>query len=734
MINFQKVAGKISFPFIRQANMMECGTTSLAIIFKYYGLANFRYILNQLAEISREGTSLYVLDQIAVNFGFESDGYQLDFDNLSKIKLPCIAHYNGNHFVVIYKKGNDFVRISDPAVGKLKLSKKEFEKKWNGIVLEIKPTNEILKNKDVIEYIEKKKKERKNAIRFFYNSIFSGIKKTLFQIITASIILQIIGLSFPFFTQIIIDKVLPHQNSKLLLIILLALLIVFVTQILITYVRNILLAQFKIKTEFEFFSKFFTHFIKLQQKYFDSTHREDLINRFKENLKLRQILSPGIFQRIIEIPLLIGYLFILFLYNVNLGFITLSFIVVYVIVIYFVTPRLIYYANKIFNENGKIIGQFLESILGINSVKLLGAEFSQTWKFKNRYRNNLNRVLESEKYLTGVGTLLKGLTFIGQTGIYWVGAFYAFKGEMTIGQYIAFITIFGIMLNQINGMTMLWFMFTDLSVTILRFNDIMSQKNETFNIIDKNKNFPNFDIKYENISFSYNLRNKEYVLKKNNIEIKHGEFVGIVGKNGSGKSTFVKLLANLYQNYEGNIYVGNKNIIDYDLYEYRKKIFMLPQEVDLFNDTILENIRFGMPEANTEDVIKASKLADFHDFVKSLYLGYNYKVGDVGGKLSGGQKMKIAFARLFLRNPEIIILDEASSSLDTETEHIIMNNVLSHFKGKTIISIAHRFTTLRNADKIIVFDKGEIVETGNHQELSYKEGHYYNLIRNYINF
>lgn len=729
-----KTLNKLSFPFIKQANMMECGTTSLAIIFKYHGLSNYRHILNQLAEISQEGTSLYVLDQIAEKFGFEGEGYQMDFDHLNKIQLPCIAHYEGNHFVVVYDVGEDYVKISDPAVGKYKQSKFDFLKKWNGIILEIKPTDNILKNKDIVEYIEIKKKERKNVIKSFYGSIFLGIKKNLIQILSASLILQIIGLLFPLFTQVIIDKVLPQQNSKLLLIILFALIVVVGTQVLLTYVRNILLSQFKIKSEFEFFRRFFDHFIRLKQKYFDLTHREDLMNRFKENLRLRMALSPSIFERIIGIPLLIVYFIILFLYNTNLGLIAFIYFIVYSAVVYFVTPKLVFYTNRIFNENGKVVGQFLDSLLGVQTIKLLGAEFAQSFKFRNFYKRNLNKVLELEKFTTKIMTVLRALGFLGQTLIYWIGAYYAFNGELSIGQYIAFITIFGIVLMQINNITLIWFMFSDLSVTILKFNDVMVQPAEEFDIIEKRNSFQNYDIKFKNVSFSYNENEKEYVLKNINLEIKYGEFIGIVGKNGSGKSTFVKLLSNLYNTTEGIITIGGIDKTDYDLHQYRKKVFMLAQHTDIFNTTIRENISYGSIRTEIEDIIEASKQADFHEFVKSLHLGYNYKVGDVGGRLSGGQKLKLAFARLFLKDPEIIILDEASSALDAESEHIIMKNLKERFKNKTIISIAHRFTTLKNADRIIVFDNGNIAEIGKHEELLKNKNIYYNLIKNHLNF
>jgi ABC-type bacteriocin/lantibiotic exporter with double-glycine peptidase domain len=734
-MNFiKKPICKLSFPFIRQTNMMECGTTCLAMIFKFHGMSNYRNILNSLAEIGTHGTNMYILDQICEKFGYKSDGYKLSIANLNQITLPCIAHYEGNHFVVIYKVEKEYIKIADPAIGKIKITLEEFTKKWNGIVLEVIPTKEILKDKNVIEYIKKQEQERKVTLKNFYLSVFKSLKKNLFQIIIASIILQIIGLSFPFFTQVIIDEVLAHQNSKLLMIILGGMFVILLTQVLLTYARDILLAQFKAKSEFEFFSNFFSHFIRLQQKFFDSMLREELINRFKENLKLRQILSPSIFQRIVEIPLLIGYFLILFLYNTNLALITISFISIYIIVIYLLTPQLIYIANSIFKEDGKVIGLFLDSLLGIHTLKLLSAEYTQSWKWKNTYKNNLNKVLNSEEYFAKINTFLKGLSFIGQISVYWTGGYYTFQGELTIGQYIAFITIFSIILNQINNVTLLWFMFTDLSAIIMSFNDILSHKSEKFSIMEKKTHFNQSNIKLENVFFTYNKQESNYVLKNINIEIKDGEFVGIVGKNGSGKSTFVKLLANLYPEHEGKISVGNIEISNYDLHFYRKNIFLLPQETNLFNDTILQNIKYGMPEASTENVINAAKLADLHDYIKGLYLGYNYKIGDMGGRLSGGQKLKVAFARLFLRDPHIIILDEASSSLDTETEHKIMFNIRNHFKNKTIISIAHRYTTLKNADRIIVFDKGEIIETGTHTELIEQKGNYFNLIKNYINF
>ena len=723
-----------SFPFIQQRGMMECGTTCLAMIFKYYGYYNIQTLLARLGEVNTEGTSLYSLADVAGQFGFNAEAYEMGYEHLPKIKLPCIAHYSGVHFIVIYKVSEDYVWIADPAYGKDKIRKADFLKKWNGIVLSVEPTPEIFKNKDLEEAVTTFMTERKSLYKKFYAPVLSGLKKVIWEILIATAVLQILGLAVPFFTQTIIDHVLVNQNKKLLVAILIGMCGIFLTQILLLYVRNMLLVQLRVNFEMEFFSRFFKHFISLKQKYYDSNRREDFMARFQENMNIRQLVSPTVIESIIDLLFVLFYIPVLIYCNVKLGLIALFFVVLYGGFTAYYAPKMKALVTKVFYRNLETLGEFLDSLLGIKSIKLLSIESFKFWQWKNKYKKTLNVVLESEQKSIMLHSIQRSLYFLSQISVFWIGAYMTFNNEITIGQYLSLTAIFMIVLNSLFNLSAIWYNLTELSVSLGRLNDVLIQDTENTSVLNLADHFSTEAIVAKNISFRYNEKDKHYVIRDMSFTVNKGEHIGIVGRNGTGKTTLVKLLLNLNPEYNGEIMLGNYELRQINPLVLRKRIFLFPQDIYIFNGTLKENILYANMNATMDDIIRAAKLADLHDFVKSQYLGYNHKVGDTGSNLSGGQKLKIGFARLFLSNPDIIILDEASSMLDIESEKLIMANVKAHFKGKMLITIAHRMHTLKSADRIWVIENGTISEDGRHDELMAKGGVYHQFITTYIDF
>ncbi len=721
------------FPFILQRGLAECGPSCLAMIFKYYGYYNIQTLLVQMGEVTTEGTNLYQLAEVAEQFGFKAEAYELNYDYLPQIKLPCIAHYDGVHFIVIYKWTKDFVWIADPAYGKDKLSKEDFIKKWSGIVLTIETTPAIFKNKDLEETVTAFRKKRSSLYKKFYAPVFASLKVG-WEILMATGILQILGLAVPFFTQTIIDNVLVNQNKKLLVAILVGMCGIFITQILILYVRNILLVQLRINFELGFFSKFFKHFISLKQKYYDSNRREDFMARFQENITIRQLVNPVVIESIIDLIFILFYIPLLIFYNVKLGLLSLFFVVLFSVLTIYYAPIMRSLVYKVFYKNLETLGEFLDSLLGIRTVKLLSLENFKFWQWKNKYKKTLNVVLDSEQKGIMLHSLQRSVFYLSQVSVFWIGAYMTFNNEITIGQYLAITAIFLIVMNALNNLSLIWYNLTELWVSMGRLNDVLIQETENTSIFETSNTFSTDKISIQNLSFRYNEKGADYALRNINIEINKGEYIGVVGRNGTGKTTLVKLLLNLYPQYEGKIFLDNQELRQLNPTVLRKKIFLFPQDIYIFNSTIKENILYGNLNADTDAIIQAAKLADLHDFIKTLHLGYNHKVGDTGGNLSGGQKLKIGFARLFLSDPDIIILDEASSMLDIEAEQRIMHNIKEHFKGKTIITIAHRMHSLKNADRILVIDNGTIAETGNHTELMKMKGLYYTFMSTYIDY
>jgi ATP-binding cassette subfamily B protein len=701
------------------------------MIFKHYGLFNVQAALREIAGVTSAGTDLYTLSRVAERFGFETEGARIKFEHLSQIPLPCIAHYEGNHFVVVHKATGNEVWIADPASDKEKIVKEEFLKKWNGIVLLLQPTREVFQSRDVMEIAEQYSKREKFIAKSFYQSLLYPFRRVLGEIVLGSLILIALSLALPFFTQSIIDSVLVFQNKNLLYAILIAMLVVFVLQVILTYTRHILLAQFRVEFEFEFFSRFFRKFLSLTQQYFDAHKREDFIQRFQENLKIRNLFSAGTLQSALDVVLVLALLPVLFWYNTALAFIAVGFLMLFVLTTVLFTPRIKRLQEKIFLENAKTMGSFLDTLLGMTTVKLLTAETQKFWEWRHVYKRALNKVLSASKTQITLNSLLRTIMFSGQVCVYWMGAYFTFNGELSIGQYIAFISIFTMMMNSANTVNDLWFVLTDLSVTFARLNDVFVQEPERADLATQATTLLSSEIQFKGVSFSYDSSH-HLALKNVSLELKPGEHIGIVGRNGSGKTTLVKLIVKMYEHYSGMISIGGTELRNIHPHYLRMKVFMLPQEVHLFNGTIADNISVANPSATIEDVISASKKAELHDFISSLYLGYNHKIGESGSNLSGGQRLRLAFARLFISNPEIIILDEASSALDVIAEQNIMQHVYNQFRDKTIISIAHRMSTLQHTNRIIVLDDGSIAEEGSHTELMSKQGTYFSFMNTYI--
>ncbi len=714
--------------------MMECGTTSLAMIFKYYGLYNIQRALAEMAGVDTQGTDLYTLARIGVQFGFKSEGYELDYEGLRDITLPCIAHYEGVHFIVVYKVSQTHVWVVDPAYGKDKFTKKEFLTKWNGTVLTLTPTDNIFKNKDMMDLVADEVKENQSMFKRFYKPVLKPNYKLLVQIVLTTCFLQIIGLSIPLFTQAIVDQVLVNQNLNLLYSVLAGLFFIFIIQTVFLYFRNILLIQLKVLIEYDFFSQYFKHFISLSQQYYDRHRREDFINRFRENMTVRQILNPAMLQAIFDLLLVVIYIPLLFVYNIKLGLLGVILSATILMVAILSLPKIRALTNKVFYKDVAVLGKFLDVLLGINTLKLLSIGQLKFMSWQREYRSNLNIVSEAEKVQTIFITIQRSLFLFTQICVFWLGAYWTFNQELTIGEYLACIAIFTIVLNALNNVAVLWIQMADLSVSMARLNDVLRQPKEESKILPGMTETIN-TITFDNLSFDYGSDSGRLTLRKINLVIKSGEKIGVVGRNGAGKTTLVKMLVNLYPEYMGAILLNqSREIRTISPTVLRKKIFFFPQEVYIFNGTIRENILYANPQASNEEIIEACKLADFHEFIKNNFLGYNQKVGDEGANLSGGETLKLAFARLFVCNPDVIILDEASSELDIETERIILTNVMEKFANKIIISIAHRINTLRNYDRIVVMDQGEVAECGHHEELLKKEGLYHQLINTYVNF
>lgn len=724
------------FPVLKQRDMSECGTTCLAMIFQYYGMDNARELLREMAGVTSEGTSLYQLKMTAARFNFNARGYQGSYSSLEEITSPCIAHYEGNHFVIIRRADYRSVWITDPGYGRVKMDKNEFLKKWNGIYMTVEPEGEgcLRIHDSLMDKLANLKNRKKEVIRKFYLQPVVKHKKSLKKILLISLLLQLCNLVLPFTSSRIFDSLSMERDPNLLQTILLIFLGVFITQTFLTYIRNISLARTKVAMEEDFIACWFDHLIHLCQKYFDTYKREDFINRFNQNLQIRKMFTAAVIQRLLDVLFIIVYVTALFFISPILGFYALIFTGIFALITVSATPFLSNLEDIIFHESLKPMGTFLDALLGMQTVKLFNLERRMFRKWQKKYKDSLKRVKEAEVFAIKIETLITIVYQLSYLGVFWLGAWLVMEGRLSIGQFIAFTTLFSLISTPILSFIGLWQMFTSLNVIFNKLNDVFIQEREDL-IWKENRSAPlNWDLEVNDLTFSYTENSDTPVLQGMEFTVPQGSMTAIVGRNGSGKTTLVKLLTKIYSHYRGSIRLGGHEIREIHHETLRDKIAMVPQDIYIFDGTIRENLLYANPNATPHDLEEAVRLACFDEFIRKNYLGYEYRVGESGSCLSGGQRLRLAFARLFLSDPEIILLDEATSVLDVESEKIIMENLKIRFPGKTVISIAHRLSTIKNADVVLVLEEGRVAEKGQHEELLQLEGIYYRFMKTYLDF
>lgn len=709
----------LRFPSIMQHDEMTCGTTCIMMIAKYYGKDFASNRLRELAHVDLSGSSMAGLASAAEQLGFLTRGMKLDLDGLESVTLPCIVHWQGYHYIVVYKVDEKFVWVSDPAIGLRKYKKEYFKEHWNGISLILEPTPEF-----------EKQEEDKSSFRNFIQFVVPH-KFIIFEIFIASLLLNVFGLATPIFTQNIVDKVLMHQNVSMLNIMLIGMLLVLVFRVLTMVVRQYLIIHTSMKIDLRMLVFFYKHMLALPLGYFKVRKIGDFITRFGENMKIRDFMTNTALTLVLDAILIVVYISLMFYYNVQMTGLVLVFIPIFIAVTLSFTPILKRLNIDSFAARAASESHLIESINAIDTVKAMNIEYPIRWKWEDKFIKNMNidfRLYKTTMYFHSIGDFVGTL---GSTMILWYGAHKVIDGAISIGELMAFMALMGSVITPITRIINAWDDVQQTLVSVDRLNDVFTAKPEFPETAEDASGIvlkePKGGIVFEKVFFRYGGEDDSYILSNISMQIEPGQKVAIVGRSGSGKTTLVKLIARFYDVSEGKILVDGIELKSINLSNLRKIVGFVLQENFIFNGTIRENISLHDSEETMERVVEAARLANADDFISNLALGYETKVGESGLQLSGGQKQRIAIARALYSNPKILILDEATSSLDTESERAIQKNLNAILKDKTAIIIAHRLSTVKNADKIIVLDNGEIIETGTHEELMEKQGLYHYL-------
>ncbi len=717
-----------------QYDSMDCGPACLSMIARYYGKIISLHSLREKSLINRQGVSLLGLSDAAESIGFRTTAVRIGFDDLKKIQLPCIIHWDQNHFVVLdkikSKKGLDYIYVCDPASGLVIYTKQEFEQGWissvndninTGIALILQPTI------DLFNYEEEKKERKDFGFIISYLKSYRVLIKQLFYGLLAGSLIQTI---LPFLTQSIVDQGISNNDLSFITLILIAQLFLIISSSCAVFLRGWIILHLGTRINVSLISDFLSKLMKLPMGYFDSKQTGDLLQRINDHERIEDFLTNSGLNTAFSMLNIIFFGIILLIYNkiIFAIFIIGSLLYIFWIKIFMKQRKDLDF--KFFSKQSKNQGKLVELITGMQEVKLHGCETSKRWEWENIQASIFKiriKGLAIRQYQDSGAVLINQSKNILITAL---SAGAVLKGEMTLGMMLSVQFIIGQLNAPVEQLVSFFRSLQDAKLSLNRLSEIHNQKGEDEKEDLIIVNDIGREIKVENLNFSYDGYNQ--ILDNINLEIPKGKITAIVGMSGSGKTTIIKLLLGYYNNYKGRIIINNENFNRFNMKSWRSICGTVMQEGMLFSDTIASNIAPGEEVIDRKKLQEAARIANIHEFILSLPLAYNTKIGQEGISISQGQKQRILIARAVYKNPDIIFLDEATNALDSNNEKEIMERLDTFFCGRTVIVVAHRLSTVRKADQIIVIDKGRIIETGKHDELVLKQGAYYTLVKNQL--
>jgi len=714
---------------------MDCGPTCLRMVAKYYGKYFSLDRIKAISFVNRSGVSLSDLSDAAEQIGFRTTAARLTFEELAQdITLPVIAHWKQTHFVVVYKITSKYVVVGDPGFGILKLSRDEFVQGWistkqnnakEGIVLALDTTPDFYAVEG--EIINKKK----------FSYLFSYLrpyKKLIYQLVLGLLTGSVLQLIFPFLTQAIVDTGIKNKDIDFITIMLVGQLVLVVSRSSVDFIRGWIFLHIGSRINIKLISDFLIKLMKLPISFFDSKIVGDLLQRIDDHKRIEQLLTASVLNTLFSALNLLTFGIVLMIFNMKIFFIFLVSSFIYVLYVLFFLKKRRELDYKYFGQMSKNQSNLIQTLQGMQEIKLYNAERKKRWEWE-RIQIALFKVkiqsLKLMQFQEAGAVLINELKNITIT---FLAAKLVIEGELTLGVMISIQYILGQLNAPINQFIGFIQTAQSAKISLERLGEIHDKANEEFEDFGTTQAMIPEDISMEinNLSFKYGGESADWVLEDVSFSIPAGKVTAIVGSSGSGKTTLIKLLLKFFQPTKGEIKLSGKNLNTYNSKKWREICGVVMQDGFRFSDTIANNIALGDEHINQERLLNAVKIANIYDFIKMLPLGFNTKIGPEGIGLSGGQQQRLLIARAVYKNPEILFFDEATNSLDSENEKVITQKLESFYENRTVVIVAHRLSTVRNADQIIVLEKGKLAEMGTHLELIEKEGIYFNLVRNQL--
>ncbi|BAZ43778.1 cyclic nucleotide-regulated ABC bacteriocin/lantibiotic exporter [Chondrocystis sp. NIES-4102] len=705
------------YPYYAQQSVSDCGAACLIMIGQYWGRNFSLNRLRDLANVNRNGSTLRGLAYAAETIGFVTRPVKATLDRLGEQQLPAIAHWDNNHYIVVYEINKKQVIVGDPAEGQKILTHREFQAKWTGYALLLEPTN----------WLDEGKGSSFPVWRFL--ELLKPHSIALTEIMTASIVIQLFGLVTPLLTQLLLDRVVVQRSSLTLMAVGMGLLIFGLFQVAITGLRQYLLDHVSQKVNVSLIVGFVRHSFKLPLSFFESRYVGDIVARLQENQKIQNFLTGEALSIFLDFLTIFVYVGLMFWYSWKMALLALVIVPPFFLLALFATPFLQKISRDIFTASAKEQSYIIEAFSGIATVKSMAIEHRVRWRWEEFLKGAVKKEFSGQVIGNGVQVASSTIQVLASTAVLWFGAWQVIQEELTIGQLIAFNMLLGNVINPFQRLAILWNQLQEVIISVERINDVLEAEPEEDWQTNPRELLPSIqgDIHFQSVSFRYHPDDQANILENLNFEVKAGQTVALVGRSGSGKSTIAKLILGLYSPTEGKISIDGSDLANIVSASLRQQVGVVDQANFLFGGTIRENISVKHPDASIEEIREAAEQAGADEFIQKLPLKYETLVGERGGTLSGGQCQRLAIARALLGNPRLLILDEATSSLDAESERIIQRNLNTIIRDRTTIIIAHRLSTIRQADLILVLDKGVLVEKGTHTELMNKQGHYFYL-------